>query len=108
MAAETSTFDVIIVGGGTAGLVVASRLSEDPPLQVLVLEAGLDLPQIPEKLMQAVLTPAANKQLHKTPVYCDLKTIPQVRQSFSLYLRNCIYTSMLTLGEGRQTWVVES
>ncbi|KUI68203.1 L-sorbose 1-dehydrogenase [Cytospora mali] len=77
MASETNDFDVVIVGGGTAALVVASRLSEEPGLQVLILEAGLDLPQLPEQLMQAVLTPAANSQLYKTPVDWDLKTVPQ-------------------------------
>ena len=35
-----ATFDYVIVGGGTAGLTIATRLAEDPAISVAVVEAG--------------------------------------------------------------------
>jgi choline dehydrogenase len=40
MAESVSAFDYVVVGGGTAGCVLANRLSADPGVRVCLLEAG--------------------------------------------------------------------
>jgi choline dehydrogenase len=41
--ASSEVFDVVVVGGGAAGCVVAARLAESPARSVLLLEAGSEL-----------------------------------------------------------------
>ena len=66
-------YDFIVVGGGTAGLVVANRLTEDPGIQVLVIEAGKNELQNP-----AVAIPALWPSLLGTELDWNFSSVPQV------------------------------
>ena len=67
-------FDYVIIGGGTSGLVVASRLSEDADTRVLVVEAGGDRTGDP-----LVTTPGLAAALYGKGQYdWDFTSVPQV------------------------------
>ena len=73
-----ASFDYVIAGGGTAGLTVAARLSEDPDVTVAVIEAGKD--QSGDLEVQAVNLVQAQ---FDNPVYdWSFKTVPQVSLQF--------------------------
>ena len=73
-----TSFDYLIVGGGTAGLAVAARLSEDSQHSVGVLEAGDARLNDP-----SILMPAAARNLVGNRDYDWLfKTVPQASTSF--------------------------
>jgi choline dehydrogenase-like flavoprotein len=67
-------FDYVIVGGGSAGCVVAARLAEDPGARVLLLEAGPDARGIDE-----VQVPAAYSRLFRSRYDWNYVTLPQER-----------------------------
>ncbi|KIW72478.1 hypothetical protein, variant [Phialophora macrospora] len=66
------TYDFIIAGGGTAGLVIANRLTECPNIRVLVLENG----PVPD-VVANTQTPGGNQYLGGTAVDYNYYTLPQ-------------------------------
>lgn len=66
-------YDYIIVGAGSAGCVLANRLSEDPGVKVLLLEAG------GRDTRKEIHMPAAFSKLFKTPVDWAYYTEPEAQ-----------------------------
>jgi choline dehydrogenase len=64
-------FDYVIVGAGSAGCVLAGRLSEDPDVQVLLLEAG------PPDTKENVHVPLGYLKLAATDVDWDYHSAPE-------------------------------
>jgi choline dehydrogenase len=73
--AEDSAFDYVIVGGGSAGCVLARRLSEDPQTRVLLLEAG------PPGGALEIRVPAAMSRLYQSQYDWNYLTVPQEHAS---------------------------
>ena len=65
---STETFDFVIVGAGSAGCVLANRLSEDPDVSVALIEAG------PPDTLENIHVPVAFGQLFRTEVDWDYST----------------------------------
>ena len=66
-------YDYVIVGAGSAGCVLAARLTENPGTRVLLLEAG------PPDDAEEIRIPAALNLLWQTQYDWDFRTVPQER-----------------------------
>ena len=64
-------YDYVIVGAGSAGCVLAARLSEDPDVNVLLLEAG------PPDTNENIHVPLGYLQLARTELDWDYRTAPE-------------------------------
>jgi choline dehydrogenase len=64
-------YDYVIVGAGSAGCVLAARLSEDPDTSVLLLEAG------PPDVKENIHVPLGYLQLARTDVDWDYCSAPE-------------------------------
>ena len=85
------SYDFVIIGGGTSGLTVASRLSEDSSIHVLVLEAGGNHLADPR-----VIIPALCMQARGSELDWQFMTVPQV--SSYLILNHSVRVPTFAIG----------
>ncbi|CAH1183170.1 unnamed protein product [Ceutorhynchus assimilis] len=88
---EEKEYDFIIVGAGTAGGVLANRLTEEEDFTVLALEAGDEPPQLSDML-------AVSIYLHRTPYNWGYNTTAQKNMCLGSRDNKCAYPRGKMLG----------
>lgn len=85
------SYDFIIIGGGSAGSVLAARLSENPNWKVLLLEAGPDEPLIAD-------IPMIYPLLQRSPFDWKYKTEPSDSYCLAMDKKQCVWPRGRVLG----------
>nr|CAD7392756.1 unnamed protein product [Timema cristinae] len=86
-----SEYDFIIIGGGSAGSVLANRLTEIPQWNVLLIEAGGDEPEIAD-------VPILSLYLHKSKLDWKYRTQTQPNACQAMEDKRCCWTRGKVLG----------